>query len=201
MSIPLDQYFTIDPSSEFRSKAHGILFAQELFFYVSDTSQLRVRAFNGLIAYAIAENVRWASAFAAPDRVQLYYADNNGIVYYIPFFHFGSGTLTAIPLGVNNAITFDVQFIAQSNPPVFAMVVDDGIRHTLYVANDAGFTSIRATQVIFTNTTDPTHYVTRPRIAMHPQDTDVLTVHCQRILVSDSSSTTGMYCVRMQGVS
>ena len=61
--------------------------------------------------------------------------------------------------------------------------------------------SVTVEQIIFTNTTDPTHYVTRPRIAMHPQDTDVLTVHCQRILVSDSSSTTGIYCVRMQGVS
>lgn len=201
MSIPIDTYFTIDPSSEFKSKAHGVLFSQELFFYVSDTSELRVRNFNGLVAYAIAQDVIWASAISATDKINLYYANTSGEVFYIPYFHFGAGTLTAVPTGITAALTFDVFYVAQSSPPVYTMVVDNGQIHTLYVANDPGFTSIRASETIYTNATDPTHFVTRPRIAMHPQDTDRLTVHCQKILVSNGSSGTGFYVVRVPSVS
>jgi hypothetical protein len=202
VSIPIDTYFTIDPSSEFKSKAHGILFSQELFFYVSDTSELRVRNFNGLVAYTVAQNCIWAAAFSASDRVQLYYATVGGNIFYIPYFHFGSGTLDTVEITglVAPAVTFDVFYCVNSNPPVYTMVVDDGVRHTLYVANDSAFTSIRATEQIYTNTTDPTHYVQRPRIAMHPEDTDIMTVHVQKIVVQTGASGTGFYTVRIPSV-
>jgi hypothetical protein len=193
MSIPVDQYFTVDPSSEFKSKAHGILFSQELFFYVADTGELRVRAFNGLIAYAIAQNVIWASALTAADRVDLWYATADGAIFYIPYFHFGSGTLATEPIGITATLSFDVFYCLNSTPPVYCMVTDNGIAHTLYVANDPAFSSIRATKIIYTNATDPTHFVTRPRIAMHPLDTYRMTVHCQTILLSNSQSSTGFY--------
>jgi hypothetical protein len=200
VSIPPNEYFTIDPSSNFLSKAHGVLASQELFFYVSDLGDLRVRAFEGQVSYVIAQGVRWASAITATSEVQLYYSDMGGNIFFIPYFHFGSGTLTPVAIGIGNSLTFDVQYLAQTDPPVYSMVVDDGIRHTLYSANDPGFTSIRGSSVIFNNALDSAHYVTRPRIAMHPQDTSEITVHCQTILVHTSASSTGFYVATVPGV-
>jgi hypothetical protein len=200
LPIPPDIYFTIDPSSEFKTKAHGVLASQELFFYISDIGELRVRAFNGNVSYVIAQGASWASAITASDRVDLYYTDASGNIFYIPYFHFGSGTLNAVPIGIGSALTFDVFYVAQSTPPVYTLVVDDGIRHTLYSALDPGFTSIRGSAVIFNNALDPTHYITRPRIAMHPQDTDIMTVHCQDIVVLTSVSSTGFYVAKVPGV-
>lgn len=200
MSIPVDQYFTVDPSSEFKSKAHGVLFSQELFFYVADTGELRVRAFNGLIAYVIAQNVIWASALTAADRVDLWYATTDGTIYYIPYFHFGSGTLTSVPIGISAALTFDVFYCLNSTPPVYCMVTDNGFVHTLYVANDPAFSSVRATKQIYSNAQDTAHFVTRPRIAMHPEDTYRLTVHCQTIVISTGISSTGFYVVKVPTV-
>jgi hypothetical protein len=201
MSIPVDQYFTVDPSSEFKSKAHGILFSQELFFYVADTGELRVRAFNGLIAYAIAQNVIWASALTAANRVDLWYATSGGAIFYIPYFHFGSGTLAKVPIGISAALTFDVFYCLNSTPPVYCMVTDNGIVHTLYVADDPAFSSIRATKQIYSNAQDTSRFVTRPRIAMHPQDTTRMTVHCQTILLSNGQSSTGFYVVKVPTIS
>jgi len=193
VSIPVDQYFTVDPSSEFLSKAHGVLFSQELFFYVADTGELRVRAFNGLIAYVIAQNVIWASALTASNRVDLWYATADGAIQYIPYFHFGSGTLQTINIGISAPLTFDVFYCLNSTPPVYCMVTDNGEVHTLYVANDPAFSQIRATKQLYSNANDPTKFVTRPRIAMHPQDTYRLTVHCQTIVISTGISSTGFY--------
>lgn len=201
MTIPLDTYFVVDPSGDFLSKAHGVLVSQELFFYVSDTNELRVKAFSGNVAYAIAQNVSWCSCLTASNHVDVWYADLGGNIFYIPYFHFGAGTLTPVSIGIGSAVTFDVFFCLNSSPQVYALVVDNGIQHIMYTSLTPGFSTIQGHDTIFTNATDPAHYVTRPRIAMHPLDTDEMTVHCQRIVVQSGISYTGFYVTKVPGVS
>lgn len=202
--ITIDTYFIVTPGSEFISKAYGNLNGADLFFYVSDTHELRVVNFNtntaGNTTFVLAQNAAWVGVVSAAGRVHVYYADRSGSVWYIPYTIFGA-TVTAVTLAIHNVLSFSVIFTPQSGPPAFLLLADEGIFHRLYVANDSMFTSPISTTAVYDNAFDQTIFVTRPTIAMHPLDTARITVHTQQIRVSDDFSQTGFYVVQVPGLS
>lgn len=208
MAIPLDTYFIVTPSSEFISKAYGILSGTDLFFYVNETNSLRVvnmtstnsTASPGTFSYTLAQGAKWVDVVSMTGIVHVYYADANGNVFYIPYTTFGA-LATPVALSLTTALTFSVIHTVTSTPPSFIMMIDDGIKHNLYVATDSMFTTLLATpKVTYNNTLNTNIYITRPAIAMHPQDTNKITVTCQHIVVLSSVSTIGFYEVLVPGV-
>jgi hypothetical protein len=82
------------------------------------------------------------------------------------------------------------------------MMVDDGIRHHLYVAHDPLFTALVVpAEATYNNSLDLTIYLSQPSIAMHPSDTNLITVTFQQTLISNSSTSVGFYEVLVPGVS
>jgi len=201
--ITLDTYFIVTPASEFVSKAYGNLNGTDLFFYVNETASLRVVNFNtnqvGNTSYVLAQNVTWVGVISLSGVVHVYYVDINGQVWYIPYTSFGT-THNPVALTISGVVTLSVCFTPQSSPPAFFMMVDNGIDHILHAANDAMFSSVISTTTVYNNSFNTALYVTRPNIAMHPLDTNRLTVHVQQITVSNDASQTGFYVVEVPGV-
>ena len=212
MAIPLDTYFIVTPGSSVETVPgyYAKLGNTDLFFYITETGSFRVVNMNstattatpGLISFAIAQNVKWISitTVPTPNVVHVYYADVTGRVFYAPYTLFG-GTVDFKQLSqITPAITFSTLFSPTSTPNSYMMMVDDGIRHNLYVAADPTFNSLISTTVTFNNSLNTAIYINRPSIAMHPADTNKITVTCQQTIVQTSVTGVGFYEVKVPGI-
>jgi hypothetical protein len=207
VSIPVDTYFIVTPGSEFLSKSYGTLSGTDLFFYVTETNSLRVvnmtstatAANPGTTAYVLAQDVKWVGVVTMPGVCYVYYTDTSGQMWYIQYRLFG-GPATASTIPIGSVVTFSVTHTSQSNPPAFMIMTDDGIHHNLFAATDPGFQAIISTTQTYNNSFNTAIYVVRPTIAMHPLDTQNLTVHCQQITVLGDVSETGFYVVKVPGL-
>ncbi len=201
--ITPDTYFIVTPGSQFISKAYGNLNGTDLFFYVSDTQELRVVNFTtsvvGNTTFVLANAAIWVSVISVTGMVHVYYADLGGQIWYIPYTLFG-GSAPATKLNQGSAVTFSCIHTPQSTPPAYIMMIDDGIKHNLFVAADPKFQAAISTLVTYNNSFNPHVYVTRPIITMHPSDTNRLTVHTQQITVLTSVSQVGWYVVVIPGL-
>ncbi len=80
------------------------------------------------------------------------------------------------------------------------MMTDDGLHHNLFTASDPKFQSSISNVQTYNNSFDLSKYITRPAIAMHPADTQNLTVHTQDINTHTSVSQVGFYVVKVPGL-
>jgi hypothetical protein len=209
VSIPVDTYFVVTPASQFISKSYASLNGTDLFIYVNETNELRIVNMNstattaipGTITYTLALNTKWVRAISVTGTVYIYYADLNGVIWFIPYTLFG-GNFTPVTLsGFATAITFSAIYTPQSNPPAFIMLIDDGIRHNLYVASDPKFTATLAPPAVaYSNALDTNVYLNEPSIAMHPSDTARATVTFQQTVTLTSATSVGFYEVVIPGV-
>ena len=206
MSIPQNTFFTVTPATNPRSKATGTLNGVDYFFYISETRDLRVKTFSGVQSYTLDTNTLWVDTVQGIGVIHVYYSNRNGIIFHIPFEHFGQGNGAPINTGISGAIvTFSANYAANTTvslvaTPTYLLLLDDGVNHNLYVASDPDFQTVLGTKRTFTNLVTPTHYVRRPTISIHPEDTNICTVNIQRIKISDSTSKVGFYVVRIPGV-
>lgn len=210
MSIPLDTYFIVTPGTEFKSKAYGTLNGTDLFFYITDTGSLRVVNMNstvssatpGLTSFTLDQHAKWVGGVVSlPGVCHLYYCDQSGTVKYIKYTALGAISPPQF-LGIAaTVVTFSVNYAPNCIPAAFIMAIDDGVNHNLYAATDPEFQNPTGSPVrIFSNLLDNTHYTVRPAIAVHPDDTKNITIHCQQIKVSDGSSKVGFYVAVIPGV-
>jgi hypothetical protein len=210
VAIPVNKYFIVTPSSQFISKAYANLNGTDLFFFVNDLGNLRVvnmesgtlTATPGSTQFTLAQVAKWVDVIAQPGVVYVYYADLQSNVWVIPYRNFGGLVPTPVLLDVVPTITFSTIFTPQSSPPVYQMMVDDGIRHRLYVSTDPLFTSLLSPVLAtYNNSLNTAIYLSQPSIAMHPSDTNRITVTFQETVISNSSTNVGFYEVRVPGVS
>jgi hypothetical protein len=210
VSIPVDTYFVVTPAAQFISKAYATLNGTDLFFYVNESNALQVINMNstgsgaspGSITHTLALGVKWVDVIEALGVVYVYYADFAGNVRYIPYRNFGGLVPTPVLLSTALAVTFSTIFTPQSNPPVFLMMIDDGVAHRLYISTDSDFSTLLVpVQVTYNNALDTSEYLTMPSIAMHLLDTTVLTVIFQRVTEPPTSTYVGFYAVTVQGLS
>lgn len=211
MSIPLNQFFTITPSTNFKSKGHAILTGQELFFYIADNGDLRVQNFGGIISYTLDINCHWCCAISQTNSpsnnlVHVYYTTAANNINYIAYQVFGS-TPPPVATGLGSAVTFDVFYATQATtatiPPhtgVYMLILDDGQSHQLTAATDPAMHNIVSSTRVFTNITDTQHYVSRPTLAMHPEDTNIVTVNCQQFTFQGAINKVGFYTVKVPGL-
>jgi hypothetical protein len=174
----------------------------DYFFYITDNGDLNVQTFGGGQSYTLAVNVRWVDVIPASDRIHVYFSDRTtSMVLYLAFEHFGAGSLTPTSTSINGAfLTFSVNYAANSTPPAYLLLLNDGVNHNLYVATDPTFQTILASRRVYSNIVDLVHYTTQPTISMHPEDTDVATINVQQIRLSDGHSKVGFYVVKIPGV-
>jgi hypothetical protein len=209
VAIPVDKYFIVTPSSQFISKAYASLNGTDLFFFVNDLGNLRVvnmqsgntTATPGSTIFTLAQVAKWVDVIAQPGVVYVYYADNDSNVWYIPYRNFGGLVPSPVLVPVVPAITFSTIYTAQSSPPVYQMMVDDGLRHHLYVSTTPTFSSLLSPALVaYNNTLNTAIYLSQPSIAMHPLDTDRITVTFQETVIQTSLTNVGFYEVRVPGV-
>jgi hypothetical protein len=212
MAIPVDTYFIVTPGSNVQNQPgyYAKLGNTDLFFYITETGSFRVVNMNssatsatpGLVSYSIAQGVKWISitTVPTPNVVHIYYADANGHIFYAPYTLFG-GTVVFKQLSqITAAVTFSTLFTATSTPNSYMMMVDDGIRHNLYVGADPSFNSIISTTVTYNNGLNTAVYISRPSIAMHPLDSNKITVTCEQTVIQTSVTGVGFYEVLVSGV-
>jgi hypothetical protein len=213
MSIPVDTYFIVTPGSNVENQPgfYAKLGGTDLFFYITETQALRVVNMNstatsaspGLISFSLAQGVNWISVITQPGNgtVHVYYQNAVGLIFYAPYSVFGGGIsfkqVASVPAGV---ITFSTLFTNTSTPPSYMLMADDGIRHTLYVAADPAFQGLISTTVTYNNSLAPAIFIDRPSIAMHPADTNKITVTCQQTIVLTSVIGVGFYEVKVAGI-
>lgn len=212
MAIPLDTYFIVTPGSTVQNQPgfYAKLGNTDLFFYITETGAFRVVNMNstattaspGLLSYTLALSVKWISiaTVPTPNVVHVYFADMGGHIFYAPYTLFGGGVAFKPLSQITPAITFSTLFTATSTPNSYMMMVDDGIRHNLYVAGDPAFNSIISTTVTYNNSLNTTVYINRPSIAMHPADTNKITVTCEQTIVQTSVTGVGFYEVLVNGI-
>lgn len=210
MAIPVDTYFIVTPGSEFVSKSFANLNSTDLFFYVTETSSLRVvnmvstggSASPGTVSFTLAQNTKWVSTVQLPGIVHVYYSDLSGNLFYFPYTAFGASFPAPVALGIASTVTFSAIHTATSTPPVFILMADDGIHHNLYVATDARFQVQLTAQptVTYNNSLNTAIYLFHPTVAMHPADTNRVTVTFQQTTVFTSAQGVGFYEVRVPGV-
>jgi hypothetical protein len=203
--ITLDTYFIVTPASEFISKSYANLNGVDLFFYVNETNSLRVVNFNtnqvGNTSFVLAQDVVFVGSISLAGVIHVYYADINGQLWYFPYVTLGA-TVVPVALAISGVVTFSICYTPQSTPPnAFMLLVDNGLDHIVYAATNPTFTSLISTTTVFNNAFNPNLYITLPKAAVHPLDTDVLTIHVQQITVESDTNQTGFYAVQVPGVS
>jgi hypothetical protein len=213
MSIPVDTYFTVTPGSSVQTVPgfYAKLGGTDLFFYVTETNALRVVNMNstatnatpGLISYSLAQGVFWLSVITQPGNgtVHVYYQNSAGVLFYAPYALLGGPIafkqMATVPAGI---ITFSTLFTNTSTPPCYMLMTDDGIKHTLYVAADPAFQGLISTTVTYNNSLATAVFISRPSIAMHPADTNKITVTCEQTIIQTSVTGVGFYEVKVAGI-
>lgn len=216
MSIPVDTYFVVTPASTVQNMPgkYATLGNTDLFFYITETGSFRVVNMNsvntpppgnaspGLISYSIAQDVRWMDVITIPNptAVHVYYQDANGSIWYATYAVFGGTAIFTKVQGVVGAVTFSTLFAPQSTPPCYMLMIDDGIRHHLYVAGDPLFSGMISNVVTYNNALNNTIYLNRPSIAMHPIDTNAITVTVQETVIHTSALNVGFYEIKVPGI-
>lgn len=209
MSIPVDTYFIVTPGSEFLSKAYVNMNGTDVFFYVTETGALRAVNMNstnttaspGLISYTLAQGAVWCGAVTVSGLTHVYYADASGNMFHIPYSTLGGQVIVTALSGLASALNFSVIFTPQSSPPVYLLMIDDGIRHNLYVSATPTFTTLLApATVTYNNAISHSVYVSKPTIAMHPLDTTRITVTTESTVIMTSVNNVGFYEVRVPGL-
>lgn len=197
MSIAPDQYFTVTPSN-FLSKAHCTFGGQDLFFFVTELNELRVQVFNAILSYRLAPDVKQVQILPGVNEVNVYFLSTGGEIFYFPFHQLGTG-VTPVTTHIQQIQNFSAFHARNTLPASYLLMVDDGVRHLLYVASDPGFTSVSSHNRVYNNSIDQTYYTFGPRLAIHPQDTRRLTVVCQRQTISTGDINVGMYEIVIPG--
>jgi hypothetical protein len=201
VTIPANTFFTVTPATNFKSKATGTLNGTDYFFYIADNNDLNVKTFSGIQSYTLAVDALWVDTIQGSDRIHVYYSLRTGQIFYQAFMHFGAGDLTPIATAIGSAaVSFSVNFAPNCVPPAYLLLLNDGVNHNLYSSANPAFSPILAQARIFSNLVDNAHYVTRPSLSIHAQDTNVVTIDVQQIRVNDGHSKVGFYVVRIPGV-
>lgn len=200
MSIPLDQYTTAVPAS-FITRAYANLSGLDLFFFVSSTNELRVKQANNSNIRTLQTGVRWMCLIQGTGIVHLYYSLLNSSMYYASFQvqNFVSG-IVPVTMGLSSFASFSACYCPNSTPPAYDLIIDDGTRHTLYTSGVPDFSVQLGKLTTFNNSVDRTYLVNYPIIAIHPNDTNSVTINCQRTTVSNGFSEVGFYAVKLPGV-
>lgn len=210
MSIPQDQYF--DPTavgSNLLARGYGNLAGNDVFFYISTTNELRVKQANSSVTQGLstiqilAIGIRWLCVIQQPPQgiVHLYFSHLDGTMYYAPYTAANfTSPISPTPLPFSSNFTFSATLAPNSSPVAYVIVIDDGVRHTLYTSTSPKFAPLLGTQQIFNNSVDQTHYVNNPTVAMHPLDTNSVTVICERTPLPSGSPEVGFYAVKLPGV-
>lgn len=200
MSIPVDQYTTA-VGGPFLSQAYGNLEGIDIFFFVSVTNELRFKQLVDSNVQSLVSGAQRVTVIQGGDILHVYYSDLDRAVHYIPFtIQSLTQPVTPIALGMGSAVSFSAIHAPNSNPSVYAMVVEDTRFHTLYTSLTPDFTSIKGRAQVYTNTTDTAHYTGFPVMAIHSDDTDVVTIHCQQTTKSTGATSVGFYTAKLPGV-
>jgi hypothetical protein len=214
MPILQDHYF--DPTavgSNLGARGYGNLAGADVFFYISTSSELRVKQANsstlsGLstIQILVTGGVQWLSVIQQPPQgvVHLYWTNTNGAMFYAPYTARNfSEPISPVSLPFSTAYTFSTTYAQHGTPPAYCMLVDDGTRHTLYTSATPDFSTLLGTQVVYNNNTNLAVYINKPVIAVHPLDTNVATVIVQHVDLPSPPGIqkVGFYVTFLPGVS
>ncbi len=210
MPIPLDQFFSVAPDTNFLACGYALLGTNDVIFYVSTTNELRVLAFGSSNFTTLVEGVVWVDVVAVGGTAHVYYIDLQGFVWHFQYDGLGPirhpvTRISGIPL----AVTISVVFAHTATPNVYCMILDDGQTHWLFVSQnllgsppipDPAFTSIANGLSVYSNSIDTTYYVSKPVIKIHPSDTNRGTVAIQRQIIQSGLNEIGFYVVTIPGV-
>jgi hypothetical protein len=210
MPIPQDQYF--DPTavgSNFGARGYANLAGNDVFFYISTTNELRAKATSAAATQGLSTvqilmiGVQWLAVIQQPPQgiAHLYFSMLDGSIHYAAYTAANFSTpIVPSPVGLLSSFTFSACLCPNSTPPVYALMVDDGVRHTLYTSVNPSFSPILGVNTVFNNSIDPTVYVNQPVVAIHPLDTDIVTVNCLHTIVMTSVQKVGFYVAKLPGV-
>jgi hypothetical protein len=210
MPIPQDQYF--DPTavgSNFGARGYANLAGSDVFFYISTTNELRAKATSAAATQGLATvqilqiGVQWLAVIQQPPQgiAHLYFSNMQGNMFYASYTAANFNTpIAPVSLGLFGNFTFSATLCPNSVPSVFALLIDDGTRHTLYTSVSPQFSPILGSNVVFNNSLNPSIYVNQPVVAIHPLDTDIVTVNCLHTVLSNDVQTVGFYVAKLPGV-
>src|SRR5271157_3465320 len=189
MPIPLNNYF--DPTavgSNLGPRGYGNLAGADVFFYVSTTNEIRVKQANATVTSGqstiqiLVTGVKWLSVIQQPPQgvVHLYWSDLSGNMFYAPYTA-QNFIQPVVPqsLPFSTQFTFSTTLAPHGSPAAYCMLVDDGIRHTLYTSINPNFSPVLGSAIVYNNTFNDAIYVNMPVLAVHPQDTNIATVNTQ----------------------
>lgn len=202
MTLPIDTYIPVAPETNPISKGYLLLGGSDVLIYVSSTHELRSTVAGHTTYSTLALGVSWVFCVQQNTSGHVYYVDLSGRTFHLEYDQ--PGLAVHAPTLLNNvsaAVTVSALWSATSTPNSFMLMVDDGIRHHLYVATDAIFQNLVSNTVTFNNSLSTLALVSKPCIAMHPSDTDAITVTCERTDLNTDLTTVGFYEVKVPGVS
>jgi hypothetical protein len=200
MALPIDVYTTVI-GANFLSQSYATLAGFDLFFYVSSTNDLCLKQQGNPIVQTVLSGASLVSTVSVSGLVHVYYADINGAVYYFPFTT-SNFTTPVVPVstGISSARSLSNMYTTASSPHVYAMIIDNGSYHVIYTATSPDFLGITNQVQTYDNIIDPGFYVGHPVFALHHDDTDRATIHCQKTNLSTGDSQTGFYVAKLPGV-
>jgi hypothetical protein len=211
MPIPQDQYF--DPTavgSNFGARGYANLAGADVFFYISTTNELRAKATSAAATQGLATvqilftGVQWLAVIQQPPQgvAHLYFSTLDGVIHYARYTAANFSTpIAPVQIGISTNFTFSATLCPNSTPPVYALLVDDGTRHKLYTSVNANFAPILGSSTVFNNSLDLTVYVNQPVVAIHPLDTNIVTINCLHTVLQGSVQKVGFYVAKLPGVS
>jgi|SRR5271154_461693 len=212
MPIPLNNYF--DPTavgSNLGPRGYGNLAGADVFFYVSQTNEIRVKQANASATSGqstiqiLVTGVKWLSVIQQPPEgvVHLYWSNLAGAMFYTPYTVRNFTEPVAIQsLPFSTAFTFSTTLAPNGSPAAYCMLVDDGVKHTLYTSINANFAPVLASAVVYNNNFSDAVYVNMPVIAVHPQDTNIATINTQvtKLPTPPGVPSVGFYVATLPGV-
>jgi hypothetical protein len=199
--IPLDQFFSVAPETNFLACGYANLGGVDLLFYVSTTNELRVQAFGSTNFTTLIVGCTWVDVVSVGTVAHVYFINMTGQVFH--FQYDGLGPVrhpVTIINGIPTAVTISAIFAHTSTPNVYILMLDDGQTHWLFTSAVETFTPIINTLAVYSNLIDPAHFASKPTIKMHPGDTHRATVIIQRLLIASQQNTVGFYVVPIPGV-
>lgn len=213
MAIPLNNYF--DPTavgSNLGARGYGNLAGADVFFYISQTNEIRVKQANATATSGqstiqiLVTDVKWLSVIQQPPQgvVHLYWSDPSGAMFYAPYTARNfTQPVTPQSLAFSTQFTFSTTLAPNGSPAAYCMLIDDGTKHTLYTSINPNFSPLLGSSVVYNNTFSNAIFVNMPVLAVHPQDTNIATINTQVTTLPSPPGIpkVGFYVAKLPGVS
>lgn len=198
-TLQIDNYFTSQAEAESLCYEYARIWDVDVLIYLTVDGFLRAKVVQQQSTNTLAEGVVWfGTTDYIPDLqgLRIFFVKTDGTWWVMRYKEVGDHNPDLVLLPIHEAVkTFSVGHLE----PRWILLIDNGTKHLAYTTLDDSFKNDMRSDWVYDNRLNDTLFTYTPRIGIHKDNTQLMTVAVNFRDSSNNSSGVATYAAKIPG--